>query len=59
MFFDAPFLPLLADIRRQELLAEAEQHRLAKLARAVSRPPDRAPRPVRIVDAECRCPVPR
>jgi len=34
MFTDAPFLSLAADLRHRELLAEAEQFRLARLARA-------------------------
>lgn len=37
MFTDAPFLSVSADLRRRELLAEAEQYRLGRLARAARR----------------------
>ena len=37
MFTDVPFLSVSADLRRRELLAEAEQYRLGRLARAARR----------------------
>jgi hypothetical protein len=51
MFIDSPFLSQLAEQRHRELVAEAEQYRLGRLARAARRVrpparsrPERAPR---------------
>ncbi len=51
MFTDTPFLSQLADQRHRELVAEAEQYRLGRLARAARRvrPPARSrPEPPRL-----------
>jgi hypothetical protein len=74
MFIDAPYLSLAADLRHRELLADAENFRLAKLARAarrLARAPQRPaePRPPEVrpparsadreIDADRRSLVPR
>ncbi len=53
MFTDLPFLSVLADDRHRELLADAEQHRLGRLARAARRvrPPSARSRPAPPTDA--------
>lgn len=43
MFFDSPHLPLIADLRHRELLAEAERSRLGRLAREARRHARRRP----------------
>lgn len=43
MFTDLPFLSVAADLRHRDLLAEAEEFRLAKLVRAARRVTRAAP----------------
>ncbi|GAA2549919.1 hypothetical protein [Pseudonocardia hydrocarbonoxydans] len=68
MFFDIPDLPLVADLRHRELVAEAERFRLGRLARAARRarraerppaPPGAAPTPAANTDPNRRYAVSR
>ncbi len=57
MFIDAPYLSIAADLRHRELLADAENYRLAKLARAGRRMVRAAQRPVEPQPPEVRPPA--
>ncbi len=57
MFTDAPYLIASTDLRHRELLADAENHRLAKLARTARRMARATQRPAEPRPPEVRPPA--